>query len=332
MHTVRIGNVASHDTDPFGKQRDAPPASPASFAHEALFHRGEEEFLAGVLPFIAEALEREEPVMVAVSGERCALLAGALGGDAAAVAFADMRELGANPARLIPAWQRFLDGHPPSARAVRGIGEPLWSGRSAAELDECDRHEQVVNAVFGRGRPWRMLCSYDRAALSEAALRAAELSHPLTRSQGRSIANAAFRPAADPFAGELPAPAVEPRTLRFAAGGLADVRDAVKAWASTALPPARAADLVLAVNELASNSLLHGGGSGELSMWMEGSTLMCEISDGGCITAPLAGRAEPHPGQLSGRGLWMANQICDLVRIRSAPGAGTTVRVQLHAG
>jgi anti-sigma regulatory factor (Ser/Thr protein kinase) len=53
-----------------------------------------------------------------------------------------------------------------------------------------------------------------------------------------------------------------------------------------------------------------------------------EVEDEGLIEEPLVGRIRPDHTQLSGRGLWLANQLCDLVQIRSGMH-GTTVR--LHA-
>ena len=38
-----------------------------AFHHEALLYTGEDGFLRGTLPFIAEALADEEPLMIAVS-------------------------------------------------------------------------------------------------------------------------------------------------------------------------------------------------------------------------------------------------------------------------
>ncbi len=51
-----------------------------------------------------------------------------------------MRVLGSNPACIIPAWRRFLAEWAPDGRPVRGIGEPIWVGRSEAELTECQLH------------------------------------------------------------------------------------------------------------------------------------------------------------------------------------------------
>jgi hypothetical protein len=41
---------------------------------------------------------------------------------------------------------------------------------------------------------------------------------------------------------------------------------------------------------------------------------------------PLVGRVRPTPDAQSGRGVWIANQLCDLVQIRSGR-SGTVVRV-----
>jgi anti-sigma regulatory factor (Ser/Thr protein kinase) len=95
------------------------------------------------------------------------------------------------------------------------------------------------------------------------------------------------------------------------------------------LSPARTTDLVLAASELAANSVRHGGGHGTARFWREPGALVVEVADGGRVEQPLVGRVEPAPIQEGGRGLWMANQLCDLVRIRSAE-AGTAVR--LHMG
>ena len=56
---------------------------------------------------------------------------------------------------------------------------------------------------------------------------------------------------------------------------------------------------------------------------------MCEVSDSGCIDQPLAGRERPNPADTTGRGLWLANQLCNLVQIRSSPD-GTTVRLHMR--
>jgi len=95
------------------------------------------------------------------------------------------------------------------------------------------------------------------------------------------------------------------------------------------LGEARAGDAVTAVNEVASNSLRHGGGSGVLRTWPTDDSLVFEVSDEGVIDAPLVGRVRPGYDAPGGRGLWMVNQLCELVQVRSS-STGTTVRMHLR--
>jgi anti-sigma regulatory factor (Ser/Thr protein kinase) len=121
-----------------------------------------------------------------------------------------------------------------------------------------------------------------------------------------------------------------PRELAFTVRDLGVVRRFVSGGAQEALMDSkRARDLVLAVNELATNSLCHGGGTGTLRMWVEGGELLCEVRDRGHIADPLVGRIAPKPGQLSGRGLWVVSRLCDLVQIHSTP-TGSVVRVHMR--
>ena len=137
---------------------------------------------------------------------------------------------------------------------------------------------------------------------------------------------------AGPFITPLPAPAAQPQETVFDADGLWLIRRLVGDVAAAAqLDERRVRDLTLAANEVASNSVLHAGGGGRLRIWCEGETLMCEVNDAGYIDQPLAGRQLPCPGDTTGRGLWLANQLCNLVQIRSSPD-GTTVRLHMRLG
>ncbi len=93
----------------------------------------------------------------------------------------------------------------------------------------------------------------------------------------------------------------------------------------------RTADMLVAVNEIATNSVRHGGGRGVLRLWQEPGALICEVRDEGRIDDPLAGRQRPRAGQVGGYGLWLANQLCDLVQIRSLP-TGSVVRLHMRRG
>src|SRR3954465_8060261 len=120
----------------------------APFRHEALLYAGLDEFLEGLLPFIRGGVAAGEPVLAVLDTGKIAALRAQLNGDADAVHFADMAAVGANPARIIPAWRAFVDEHATDGRPMRGIGEPIYPARGAVELVECHRHEALLNLAF----------------------------------------------------------------------------------------------------------------------------------------------------------------------------------------
>lgn len=310
--------------------------SEAGFHHEAFFYHDADGFLAGTVPFLHDGLEAGEPALVAVGRARAGALKGELGGDGAAVLFADMETLGRNPARIIPFWQRFLDQHGGRDHPIRGIGEPVWPGRSPADVDECQRHESLLNYAFWDGPAWRLLCPYDSANLGDDVVAAARLSHSFVSGDGagdEGTAGEALDPSASaPFAGRLSARPAGAAAFDFDRTTLHDARVRVGAEAErSGLSSDRRFDLVAALGELTANSVMHGGGRGVLSFWREGGALLVEVEDAGLIEEPLLGRLCPVPSQQGGRGLWMANHLCDLVQIRSGRG-GTRVRLHMDLG
>jgi len=74
--------------------------------------------------------------------------------------------------------------------------------------------------------------------------------------------------------------------------------------------------------------VVHGGGGGSFRMWREVDTVVCEVSDAGHVSDPLAGRVLVPSDAEGGRGLWLVNQCCDLVELRSSP-SGTVVRLHV---
>lgn len=298
----------------------------AEFRHEALIYRNAEAFLDGAVPFLRAGFEAGEAALVAVSQKQTALLEAELGADAAAVRFADMEGLGRNPARIIPFWRQFVDES--RGRPVRGIGEPVWPGRQRHEIDECQRHESLLNVAFGGQPAWALLCPYDASALDEEILDRVGDSHQYVVGGGAE-AVPGRSDQVDCFAGEFPGRPPLIDAFDFTRDGLAQVRRRVaQAAAQVGMPGERSADLVLATSELAANSVAHGGGTGTFRIWRDGERLVVEVEDKGVIEEPLVGRVRPTQTQLSGRGLWLANQLCDLVQIRSGP-QGTTTRLHL---
>jgi anti-sigma regulatory factor (Ser/Thr protein kinase) len=302
----------------------------SEFHHEAFFYGDGEEFLAGTVPYLRAAIEAGEAALVAVGRARTEALRGELGGDADAIQFADMEAIGGNPARIIPFWRDFLDENGEGERPVRGIGEPVWPGRSTHELEECRRHERLLNVAFDGTSSWSLLCPYDARGLADEELEAAARSHPFVSGDAAPMATAgAGRPAGTTFAGALPPRPADAATLSFDRAGLAAARALVGRAADAAgLGSDRASDLITAAGEVAGNSVAHGGGSGTIWVWPEAGELVVDVADAGTIEEPLVGRRRPLPVQDGGRGLWIANLFCDLVQIRSGE-EGTLVRLRM---
>jgi anti-sigma regulatory factor (Ser/Thr protein kinase) len=117
----------------------------------------------------------------------------------------------------------------------------------------------------------------------------------------------------------------------FDAGTLHLLRKAVLAEATAAgMPRDRAADVMIAVHELAANAVRHGPGTGRLRMHALEGQLYCHVSDGGLVRA--AGDAPDLAGAQSwpveaGHGLWLVRQVADLVTVVNSPGGAETTLV-----
>jgi anti-sigma regulatory factor (Ser/Thr protein kinase) len=304
------------------------------YRHEAFLYADDDEFFAGILEFLRSGIAAEEPTLVVLDAAKIRVLEGELAAAGSPVMFADMAAVGANPARIIPAWRDFTSRHGPGGRRLRGIGEPIWAGRTPAELSECHRHEALLNVAFAdTALDFWLLCPYDTSALDDEVLDEARRNHPYLRVDGCGARSPSY-PGADtlaaPFTAPLPeAPPGSP-SRSFATGDLSDLRSFVAARAAGAgLQPGQVVDFVLAVGEIAANSIRHGHGAGRLTMWSDADVVVCQVEDRGHLVDPLADRTCADSLAEGGRGLWLANQLCDLVQLRSTR-TGTVVRVHLR--
>ncbi len=229
--------------------------------------------------------------------------------------------------------QDFLDERGAAHRRVRGIGEPIWSGRSPAQLAECQRHEALLNLAFDDPSFW-LLCPYDLVTLDATVIDEARRTHPIVRQvrgcgadPARAIQVLAnWQRRTCPPLSEVPDEALvmafRPRRLRRGQTVRRPSLPPTMGWGAD-----RVADLVLAADEICTNSLRHGEGQGTVRIWTEGAEVVCEIRDRGRIQEP-PGRSSALPSleHSDGRGLWMVNQLCDLFQIRSTGGARRCVK------
>ena len=301
--------------------------------HAALFYAGLDKFAELTASFVRQGLDAGEAVIVLTKGDKVGALREELGSDAAEVLFGDMDEIGRNPARILPVWQDFITSHDGSHRGLRGVGEPIWAGRTPEEIVEAQRHESLINFALA-GAPLLIACPYDTGVLEPDVIEEARRTHPFLLEEGdlEYRDSSAYRAGEDmgaPFDDPLPEPRSRPEEMPVAPDRISSLRIFVsRRSAAFGLDPGRTDDLVLAMNEIVTNTLRHGGGRGVLRLWHEGNSLVCEVRDRGQIDEPMVGRTRPSPTQETGFGLWLVNQLCDLVQVRSF-ASGTVVRVHM---
>jgi anti-sigma regulatory factor (Ser/Thr protein kinase) len=303
----------------------AGPAQP--LRHVALFYRNADEYVTGMADFLREGMKAGERTVVIVPGQHVQALRAAAGEDVQQVTFVDMTGIGRNPARILASIQAYFRG---AAERCLVVCEVLWPGRSDAEVREATKHEALVNLALAAFDA-TILCPYDAASLPRGVLADACRTHPWVAARGRQRPSPAYAgPRSVPESCDLPlTPPPAGADVIAYERDLQAVRNGIATWiASCGLPAVRAADLVLAVNEVAANTLRHTETGGKVLIWRTADEVVCQIEDCGHIANPLAGRWLPDPDSSGGYGLWLVNRFCDLTETRTGE-SGTTTRLHM---
>jgi anti-sigma regulatory factor (Ser/Thr protein kinase) len=326
------GHPATHTERSYPAQGERPGAQDRggeSLSHLAYFYRDQRGYLSYLSAFALAGLRDAEPVFIAVPGRKAALLRERLGAESPLLRYGAIAETGRNPARLIPELRAFLDEH--RGLPARFVSEAIWPGRSAAELCEAIRHEALLNLAFASA-PATIVCPYDAGALAPSVLAGAECTHPAFLRNGQTQSAAGYAghgvvPAE--CENPLPAPPADAQVLAYETS-LRPVRELVASHGTALqMDDERITNLVIAAGEITANTLRHTSAGGTFWVWHTGEEILCQVRDQGWIADPLAGRWR-RPPEGSGHGLWVANQVCDLVEIRTSQAAGTTIRLHMR--
>jgi anti-sigma regulatory factor (Ser/Thr protein kinase) len=285
-----------------------------------------EDLVGQVSEFLEPGLARGDLVMIVVESGKTGMFRNRFGDR---VEVADMEEVAPNPGRLISLWHDFLDDNCAPGDSVWGVGEPVYPGRRPAELVEAQIHERLLDRAFA-DTPYRLMtaCPYDTSRLAPDVIVEMERSHLYVLERGETRENPRFQPEGGGLLDvDLPAPPIpEDWFTPFTAIRLAEMRrDLAEQARDLGVQSERIPDLLLAVNEIATNSVLYAGG-GTLGVWPDNGHMVCEVRDRGYIRDELVGRRRPAATQVRGRGIWLANQVSDLVQLRTGP-SGTRVRL-----
>jgi transcriptional regulator with XRE-family HTH domain len=176
-----------------GRPRRAPMLD-----HRALVYRSDAELVGGAVPFLSEAAQRSEALLVVTTPHNIELLRRQLGAAAGEVKFADRSVWCQSPRTAIAGYRAFIDAAlDAGATWVRILAEPpLPSARAPARARTWGHYEALLNLAF-RHDPVSVMCSYDSRVVSGEAMRHAGTSHPRLHAGGQLTASADF---ADPSA------------------------------------------------------------------------------------------------------------------------------------
>jgi anti-sigma regulatory factor (Ser/Thr protein kinase) len=308
----------------------------AGFVHDAVVFDSDDELLAVAGQFIRSGVAQDELVLVDL-------------GPAHASTYRDL--FAAEPNVLVTEGLytrpvetlRCLEAKLRRARAeglggARSVGAVDF-GTSPSRWREWVHYESVLNEVFA-SQPWRGLCAYDRRTLPHEIVESARLTHPHLiehRRRQPSPVYAAprefarqreYRIAADPLQSG------PPHLELVDVADVADMRvDLHLASMCSDGPRARFNDFLSAVNELATNGLVHGRRPVTVRVWVAPDRWVGTVTDRGPgIADPLQGFRRPlldgSPQQL---GLWAVRQLCDVVDFEHTT-EGFTVRVVVRDG
>jgi anti-sigma regulatory factor (Ser/Thr protein kinase) len=314
----------------------APHRPHEGLTHQGLVYGSDEEFLAATVPFCREGLIRGDAVLAVTTGTNIGLLRHALADVGGQVEYVDAQDWYRHPGATLGAYHRYVDRCTATGthQRVRVIGEPVWHGRDALETTEWTRYESAINVAFADCPAW-IICPYDTRVLPSGVVADARRTHPELATAGAALGSDHY---ADPVDADgvwnqplAPVRAEgEEAVLSFGAD-LTDVRTFVADTATAlGLAPHKTQTLVFAVNEVATNAVQHGGGTGRLVLRRCGPRIVADVvNTGGAQVAWYLGYLPPDPRQPRGHGMWAVRALCDLLEVHTDREA-TTVR--LHVG
>ena len=171
--------------------------SPNLLRHRVLIYSSDEEYVAATAPFLVEGAQRSECALVVTTRRQIELLRAALGDDASPIEFRESSDWYRSPRSALDAYRAFVaDRFESGAPWIRIIGEPLWAGRSDAEVATWTRYESMVNLSLASS-PATIVCPYDTRSIRDEILVDARRTHPEVVEGGASGTSPTYRGAED---------------------------------------------------------------------------------------------------------------------------------------
>jgi anti-sigma regulatory factor (Ser/Thr protein kinase) len=303
----------------------------SGFTHQALVYGSDREFIDVAVPFVEAGLSEGQPTLVAVQDRHVENMRAALGDPAEGLTLCPVEDWYETSARTREKFSRWAAEQTDRGGRARLMGEPPWALGHEAQVRDWARHESVINVAFA-GQPVTFVCPYDARALPEQVLGHARATHPEIVDADGVSASASYEDPID-FCRRIDSMAEaqhgEPEMeLSFGLQELTGVRRTLWSFARDAgMAGWRADELVLAVNEITTNAVIHGEPPTTLRVWHGDDEIVVEVADAGDgIRDALAGQLTPPPTNLGGRGLWLTRLLSDAVDVRTGEGSAVTIR------
>ena len=306
---------------------DLRPGQPVGPWHEALAYAAPGELAARLAVLVEAAVVAGDPVMVVLEDATQQRLHTELGPAAHGVRFLDPAAV-----HTVPGFTTAVRWTRTSRRAVVPESRAMIVTQQLLDLPGCGPGYWTRLCagleVAGVGLPLTVLCAFLDEPVGWARVRQ---THQVLGTDRGSGPNPDYREPQDVVREHPPPPRSElgPPTaeLAFRATDLGMLRHLTSEIGGRGgLAAERVADAVLAVNELASNSVEHGPGTGQLRLWTNGGPwLLAEVSDRGRLTELFPGMVHPSTSGARGRGLWLASELCDVMEVWAEDG--TVVRL-----
>ena len=146
--------------------------------HSVFTYSTDDQFRTTIAPFLAEGIERSEALLAVTAAANIELLREYLGKDERNVEFVEASAWYSTPGAALEAYRAFTDAKlKQGAPWVRIVGEPVWGGRSDAEVRLWTRYESLLNLVFS-AYPLTLVCPYDERSVVPEIVGQAHLTHP----------------------------------------------------------------------------------------------------------------------------------------------------------
>lgn len=298
-----------------------------SLDHDAFVYDTDDAYVSTLVPLMRRAIAAGDTVMSVVPAHNAALLRHALGADADEVGFVAADQWYDHPVTTIARYDEVLRRQPAGVSAFV-VGEVQF-GDHQSDWTAWTRYEAALNEVL-KHHDARVICPYDARSLPAPVLDHARCTHPHLVTATGAEASAEYLAPEELFA--LLPPTVEipsdPPALDLAVD--TNLRAARRAFVDVAnacgIAPLVVADLTLALSEVLSNAIEHGGGAARLRVWTADGGLTCVVDDTGPgIDDPLLGYSGPPAGSASGYGTWIARRHFRHSEFLRSPAGGLSV-------